>query len=529
MPAVSVVVIGYNDAEHLPQALRSATGQSLRDIEVVVVDDGSADRSPALIEELAAQDRRVVPVRLERNSGGCSVPRNAGVAAASGDYITFLDSDDRLPRNAAAHLLEAARSFDADVVCGRLVRRHHDPTRFLDSHPELYQRSASYAGIAARPQQLLDTPACGKLYRRAFLAAHGVEFAPGLLYEDLLFTTQAYCTAARIAVDSRLAYVWNVHHSASAPSITNRRDLRRWADRFEVHRRIDRFLAERDLDPAVRAAKDAKFLAADFVVFLRELRLALPGDRPNLFLLGRAYLAELAERIPPDAEPDGPIPVPRAVRVAARLTADGELAAALAAADWVVTGGVGSGLPVEDGWRTAPLAALPLHAVVTGAEVAGDKLVIRAQVDDLAGRLRAAGPVSARLCLSGRVGGSLLRAAAQCRQTPAGVEVTARLPLRTVGRRLLDPRVGPELRLSVELAGRTGERVHRPLSGRDAVLPDQPLVVHAPLPALTGDAVRLVERNGRIVLAPDRAGGPVEALIGAASWLRYATGRGVGG
>ena len=97
MPAVSVVVIGYNDAEHLPQALRSATRQSLRDIEIVVVDDGSSDRSPMLIDELAAHDRRVVPVRLEGNSGGCSVPRNAGVAVASGDGASVAEPAAMIP------------------------------------------------------------------------------------------------------------------------------------------------------------------------------------------------------------------------------------------------------------------------------------------------------------------------------------------------------------------------------------------------------------------------------------------------
>ena len=92
-PRVSVVVIGYNDAEHLPIAVQSATTQSLRDIEVIVVDDGSTDRTPEVTARLAAADSRVRMIRLADNSGGCSRPRNAGLAEATGDYVMFLDSD----------------------------------------------------------------------------------------------------------------------------------------------------------------------------------------------------------------------------------------------------------------------------------------------------------------------------------------------------------------------------------------------------------------------------------------------------
>src|SRR5690349_19049417 len=100
MPAVSVVVICFNDARHLATAVRSATAQTLRELEILVVDDGSDDETPAVAAGLAAADARVRYHRLDTNSGGCSRPRNVGMSLATGDYVTFLDSDDVLPRPA---------------------------------------------------------------------------------------------------------------------------------------------------------------------------------------------------------------------------------------------------------------------------------------------------------------------------------------------------------------------------------------------------------------------------------------------
>src|SRR3954464_14732443 len=140
MPAVSVVVICYNDAGNLPAAVRSASSQSLRDIEVLIVDDGSREETPQVAAGLAAADERVRYHRLATNSGGCSRPRNTGVALATGDFVTFLDSDDVLPRQACARLLRAARRTGADIVCGRWVRRHHQPTRYIEAHGDLYRR-----------------------------------------------------------------------------------------------------------------------------------------------------------------------------------------------------------------------------------------------------------------------------------------------------------------------------------------------------------------------------------------------------
>ena len=99
-PELSVVVIGYNDRANLPRAIKSVQRQTLRNLEIIVVDDASTDGSAEVAEKRAAKDPRISVVRLPENSGGCSAPRNAGLERARAPYVMFLDSDDVYDRHA---------------------------------------------------------------------------------------------------------------------------------------------------------------------------------------------------------------------------------------------------------------------------------------------------------------------------------------------------------------------------------------------------------------------------------------------
>ena len=513
MPLVSVVVIAYNDAQHLPAALRSAQQQTLRDIEIVVVDDGSTDATPQVIASAAAADPRVRPMRLPDNSGGCSRPRNTGLDAVGGEYVLFLDSDDVLPRRSVERLYDAARRAGADIACGRMVRRHHHPRRYLPSNDELYPRAAVLDGVLSRPEQLRDTPACGKLFRREFLERESLRFPEGLLFEDLLFTTTAYAAAGRIAVVPHLSYVWNVRRDQDVPSITNRRELRNWRDRFEIHRRIDADLATRPRADELRAAKDVKFLTVDWPIFLRELRAFPPDQRPELLALASAYTATVS--LEPAAE------VAPGPRVACHLAARGDLDATLTAADYVTTGGIGSDLVAHDGrvyWSgshlteagarrildvtslgllTAGFSATPFLAVVSAATVSGSSLELTGSVRDLLGRLTAA-PVNATLRVSGRFGGRVATAPVTVDPDGRGLRFRASLDLTALGR-AVHPGAGHELRLDL-LLSRGGDVARVRLTARDAQLPEQPVPLPGPWRRVLGDSARLLERNGRLVL-----------------------------
>ena len=114
MPAFSVIIPAYNNSRYLPECVRSITGQSFEDLEVIVVDDASTDDTYATMGRLAAEDSRVVALRHQVNSGTLAA-RRTGVEASHGDYVLLVDQDDELVSGTLQHLYDYAKAHPADI------------------------------------------------------------------------------------------------------------------------------------------------------------------------------------------------------------------------------------------------------------------------------------------------------------------------------------------------------------------------------------------------------------------------------
>lgn len=288
-PDVSVVLISYNDAKRLPRALRSLAAQTLRNLEIIVVDDASTDDTASVVAAAMAKDSRIRYVCLQENSGGCSAPRNRGIEEARGTWVMFCDSDDVFERHAAKNLLWAVEEADADLGCGVADRVDVRTGKVRRWHADLHE-PAVLDTIMERPELIADTISVNKIYRREFLQRHGLRFPEGVLYEDQLFTMEAYALAQRIVVLEQSVYRWYVERLSDAPSITQRRtEARNAANRIAVNRLIDARL--RSLDrPDLRRVKDAKFLRHDLSLHLASL---IEADE----LQSRAIMRELADYV----------------------------------------------------------------------------------------------------------------------------------------------------------------------------------------------------------------------------------------
>lgn len=306
-PAMSVVVIVYNDEARLPTAVQSVLEQSLRSVEVVIVDDHSTDGSYEVARRLAAEHPgRVRAYQLAENSGGCGAPRNHGIQQTRGEYVLFLDSDDVLQRDACRNFLEAAETTGADLVSGLTVRVHVDSRhrKEVKWYPWLYARTRTLESIAELPDLLVfDTLSTNKCYRRELLVDGGLEFPVGIHYEDLLFSAQAYTAARRITLIPNRVYDWNVVEKAGAKSISNRRaEIANFAHRMEIHRRVDALLAEKDM-AELKFRKDVKFLKHDLVLHLRDLPFRDAAYRQEFAALARTYLASVDPAAYDEVEP----------------------------------------------------------------------------------------------------------------------------------------------------------------------------------------------------------------------------------
>lgn len=270
-PAVSVILITYQDEARVGRALGSALAQTYQDLEVVVVDDASTDQTRRVVDRVSAGDARVRYHRRATNSGGCGAPRNDGMDLASGRWVMFLDSDDELTPDAVSDLVTAAEQTGAEVVAGRVDRVNERLRSRRAYRPESLETTGTFGGVAERPELLADFICVNKLYRRELLDRIGARFPTDVHYEDQVFTTQVWLEARTATVVPQVVYLYYLSNEPGSESITNRRHLvANLTDRIEVNRRIDALVAARS-DPRLTRVKRDRFVQHDLRLFVRDL------------------------------------------------------------------------------------------------------------------------------------------------------------------------------------------------------------------------------------------------------------------
>lgn len=195
-PKVSVIVPIYNVEKYLRKCVDSILAQTLTDIEVILVDDGSPDGCPQIVDEYAAKDPRVVPVH-QRN-GGLSAARNGGLSVASGKYVGFVDADDWVEPRMYEELFSACEASTADIgACG--IR-----CEFLSGGADVDQAyydlkfSGKFKAVPAMLEKI-DVSVCNKIFRREILSrAPELRFPDGLNFEDCEFFWRYFLRAETI-------------------------------------------------------------------------------------------------------------------------------------------------------------------------------------------------------------------------------------------------------------------------------------------------------------------------------------------
>ena len=228
----------FDVEDYLDDCLRSLARQTVDDFEAVVVDDGSTDGSAAIAERFAATDGRFSVLR--RSNGGLSRARNAGIDAATGDYLAFLDSDDVLPPDAYERLLGTLERTGSDFATGnvhRLTAAGCTQAPFLAA---AFRRTRERTHVRRFAPLLEDRTAWNKLWRREFWDRCELRFPEGRLHEDIPVVLPAHFRAAAVDVVSAPVY----HYRVRSASITQRRhELRALRDRLAAVEHVHAFIA----------------------------------------------------------------------------------------------------------------------------------------------------------------------------------------------------------------------------------------------------------------------------------------------
>ena len=206
IPFVSVIIPVYNTEEYLEEAMGSVVDQTLKNIEIICIDDGSTDNSSAILDRWAKSDERITVISQENK--GLSAARNAGFDIARGEYVYYMDSDDILVLSALEELYRECKENDLEVIC-------FNAEVMIDSdYRSHYIRNGAYPGLYRGIDLLFElftqgewfTPVWIQMYKREYLHEKSVSFMEGVIYEDGPYTFESIVRAQRTGYCSKTLY-----------------------------------------------------------------------------------------------------------------------------------------------------------------------------------------------------------------------------------------------------------------------------------------------------------------------------------
>lgn len=290
---ITFIVTAYNIEDYIDRALSSVVDQGVEGAEIIVVDDGSTDRT---FEKIATFLKGEPKARLIRQANaGPGAARNVALAEATGDWILYLDGDDWLAPGSAHALLKAATQAEGVDIVVSNRRRYWEGSGNYTTKPSFRERQL---GAPPSLSGLMSIMAIhGKLFRRRFLTTNKIAFPTGMTSEDFVFSYQTYALANTVAAEPLVTYFYRKRANEENRSITQ--------GRLSEHNLTSRF-RQIELTQALveqhgmrRRFRSTNFDKADYETRLMRHVMALPvADGPTRargFDLIRAFLTRHRE------------------------------------------------------------------------------------------------------------------------------------------------------------------------------------------------------------------------------------------
>lgn len=238
MVKVSVVVPVYNVEDYLDDCLNSIINQTLTDIEIICIDDGSTDNSLDILKEYSKDDDRIQVLHQENR--GHAAATNRGIMLATGEYLFLMDSDDIIEFNALELTYNKAKKTDVDFVIFKAINYEHTEKKYYEtelySMDELYGRVQdnifNYDDVSDLIFKMSVTP-WSKLYNRKFIRDNNIIFPEGLIFDDNVFFWEVLFNAKRIVFLNEFLFIRRFYSTSS----TNNGDLR-FLDSLEINKLV---------------------------------------------------------------------------------------------------------------------------------------------------------------------------------------------------------------------------------------------------------------------------------------------------
>ncbi len=227
-PKISIIIPVYNTEKFLKECLDSCTNQTVKDIEIICVDDCSADNSYKILEEYQQKDSRIRIFKQEKNKKQ-GAARNRGLGIATGEYIWFVDSDDYIDTNACQILYDSIRDFNVDILCFSAIQFTETEKHQIFSYPQYFQ--GVQINKIYHPQtnwkeinfSNLNVSPCTYLTKRSSL--QNLRFREGVFFEDTDFTPILLASANSFCFIPYSAYFRRINSGSTTQTPMSQKKL----------------------------------------------------------------------------------------------------------------------------------------------------------------------------------------------------------------------------------------------------------------------------------------------------------------
>lgn len=252
-PKVSVIIPVYNVEEYIVKCLNSVINQTLKDIEIICINDGSTDNSYAILKELAQQDDRIILINKENEGQG--IARNIGIEQARGEYISFVDPDDTINPDMLKSMYEQGKNLNSDIVfCDILYLQEWSGKVWKYQFLQKAESSVKMVPISLPSgtnidkkdiyQTLLVSPcySCNRIYKTELLKSYNIKYSSIRCFEDVIFILKSYVVAERISYIDTPFYYYLLRKTSTLRSLKQRH-----LQLLSVIREIHDYISEKGL------------------------------------------------------------------------------------------------------------------------------------------------------------------------------------------------------------------------------------------------------------------------------------------
>lgn len=213
---ISVIIPVYNSSTYLRKCLDSVVNQTLKDIEIIVINDGSTDDSKNIIEEYTVKYKNII--FIDQENKGIGKTRNIGIKKATGEYITFVDSDDYIKENMLEEYYKYAKKHNFDLVIGSYIKK-------INNKEIIFENNKFKTGnVKTTPQilYLIEYGPWAKLYKREMLINNNIYFDEKRKYEDMPFVSKALLKSKLIGQITEPYYYYIIHNNSETTTMDKR-------------------------------------------------------------------------------------------------------------------------------------------------------------------------------------------------------------------------------------------------------------------------------------------------------------------